>query len=194
VAFLASASAPTMGRMQTTNDLPLVPGRWVLDPAHSSVGFAVRHLGVAKVRGRFTDFETDVVVGETLADSSVIAVVQVASVDTGNTDRDAHIQRDDMVDVATRPTITFRSTAIEGGGEDWVIGGEVTIGEVTQPISLAVELGGVQDFVDGTRHAGFEATGELKRTDFGIAPGVPAAMLGDVIKIQLDVELIEPQA
>jgi polyisoprenoid-binding protein YceI len=179
--------------MQTTTDLPLIPGRWALDPSHSSVGFAVRHLGVAKVRGRFTDFETEVVVGETLADTSVLATVQLASIDTGNADRDAHCRSDDLLDVANRPTLTFRSTAFSGTDEDWVLDGEVTIGEVTKPIRLAVELGGVEDFVDGTRHAGFEATGELKRTDFGVAPGMPAAMLGDVIKLQIDLELIEPQ-
>lgn len=179
--------------MQTTTDLPLIPGRWALDVHHTSVGFAVRHLGVAKVRGRFTDVEADVVIGETLADTTVTAVVQLASIDTGNPDRDAHCRADDLLDVAQRPTLTFRSTGISGEGEDWTLDGDVTIGGITKPISLAVELGGVEEFIDGTRHAGFEATGELKRSDFGIAPGMPAAMLGDVIKLQLDLELIEPQ-
>ena len=145
--------------MQTTTDLPLIPGRWALDPFHSSVGFAVRHLGVAKVRGRFTEFETDVVVGETLADTTVTAVVQLASIDTGNADRDAHCRADDLLDVANRPTLAFRSTAITGADEDWTLDGDVTIGEITRPIRLAVELGGVQDFVDGTRHAGSRPPG-----------------------------------
>jgi polyisoprenoid-binding protein YceI len=178
----------------STTSLPLVPGSWALDPAHSSVGFAIRHLGVAKVRGRFADLTTDVVIGETLADTSVTAVVQVSSVDTGNADRDAHIQREDMVDVAVRPTLTFRSTDITGEGEDWTVDGELTIGDVTRPLRLTVELGGVQAFPDGSRHAGFEATGELRRSDFGIAPAIPSAMLGDVVKIQLDLQLIEPSA
>jgi polyisoprenoid-binding protein YceI len=178
----------------TTTTLPLIPGRWALDPSHSAVGFAVRHLGVAKVRGRFTTFEVDVVIGDTLADTTVTATIDLASVDTANADRDAHIRADDMVDVATRPTMTFRSTAITGAGEDWSLDGDLTIGEVTRPLSLAVELGGIQEFPGGPRHAGFEATGELRRSDFGIAPGLPSAMLGDVIKIQLDLELLEPSA
>ena len=94
-----------------TTDLPLIPGRWALDTNHSTVGFAIRHLGVAKVRGRFTDFDVDVVVGETLADTPVAAIVQLASIDTGNADRDAHFRAVDMIDVAARPTLTFRSTA-----------------------------------------------------------------------------------
>lgn len=177
--------------MQTTT-LPLIPGRWAVDTAHASVGFSIRHLGVAKVRGRFTDFDADVVVGETLADTSVTATVDLASIDTGNADRDAHCRADDMIDVANRPTLTFRSTTIAGDGSSWTVDGDVTIGSVTKSVSLAVELGGVEDFLDGTRHAGFEITGEIRRSDFGIAPGIPAAMLGDVVKLAIDLELIEP--
>ena len=77
-------------------------------------------------------------------------------------------------------------------GDGWAIDGEVTIGDVTRPLRLDLDFGGVQDFADGTRHAGFEATGEIRRSDFGIAPGVPSAMLGDVVKFELDLQLIEP--
>jgi polyisoprenoid-binding protein YceI len=172
--------------------LPLVPGRWALDTAHSTVGFAVRHLGVAKVRGRFADFQAEILVGDSLASTSVTATIDLASIDTGNPDRDAHCRADDLIDVVRRPTMTFRSTSITGAGADWTVDGEVTIGETTQPFSLAVELGGIQEVPGGPRHAGFEATGELRRSDFGIAPGVPSAMLGDVIRVQIDLELLEP--
>ena len=148
---------------------------------------------MAKVRGRFTGFETQVTIGETLADTSVTASIDLASVDTGNPDRDAHVRADDIIDVALRPTIEFRSTSITGAGEDWTLEGEATIGGITKPVTLAVELGGIEEFPGGgPRHAGFEATGELRRSDYGIAPGMPSAMLGDVIKIQLDLELLEP--
>lgn len=180
--------------MQTTTDLPLIPGHWALDTNHVNVAFAVRHLGVAKVRGRFTDVDVDVTVGETLADTTVAATVQLASIDTGHPDRDAHCRAADMIDVATRPTLTFRSTGIRADGDDWILDGDVTIGDVTTPLSLAVELGGIEAVpTGGPRHAGFELTGELRRSDFGIAAGVPAAMLGDVIKLQLDLELLEPE-
>jgi polyisoprenoid-binding protein YceI len=175
--------------------LPLAPGRWALDPPHSNIAFAVRHLGVAKVRGRFAAFEVDVVVGETAASTSVTATVQLESIDTGNLDRDAHTRADDLMDVERRPTMIFRSTSITGGDADWTLDGELTIGDITRPLSLAVELGGLQELPGGgPRHAGFEASGELRRSDFGIAPGLPSAMLGDVIKIQIDLELLEPVA
>ena len=99
-----------------TGTLPLAPGRWALDANHSAVGFSIRHLGVSKVRGRFTRFDVDVVVGETLADTSVTATIHLESLDTGNADRDAHVLSPDLIDVDRRPTMTFRSTAIRGPG------------------------------------------------------------------------------
>ncbi len=172
--------------------LPLAPGAWALDPAHSAVNFTIRHLGVSKVRGRFTRFSVDIVVGETLEDTTVAAVVEVDSVDTGNADRDAHVLAPDMLDVTVRPTLAFRSTAISGDGDEWELTGDLTIGEVTRPVTLAVELGGLQEFPGGPRHAGFEATTQIRRQDFGLIPAVPGAMLGDVIKIELDLQLLEP--
>ena len=176
--------------------LPLVAGHWALDTNHSAVGFWVRHLGVSKVRGRFQRFEVDVVVGASLADSSVSATIDVASIDTGNSDRDAHVLTADILDVERRPTITFRSTSISPAGDDWLVDGELTIGEVTRPFQLEVELGGIEEFPGGPRHAGFEARGELRRKEFGIdlplPPGVKAVALGDVIKIELDIQLLEP--
>ena len=90
--------------------LPLVAGHWALDPDHSSVGFTIRHLGVSKVRGHFRTFDVDVVVGDTLDDTSISATIDVASIDTGNADRDAHVLSADLVDVTLRPTLVFRST------------------------------------------------------------------------------------
>jgi polyisoprenoid-binding protein YceI len=196
--FLPSAMAPMMDRMTNTtiNALPLVQGRWTLDTNHSSIGFSIRHLGVSKVRGRFAEFDVALVVGESLESSSLHATVDLASIDTGNTDRDAHLRSADLLDVATRPTMTFRSTRIHGGGSDWVVEGDVTIGAITRPLTFDVEFGGIESFPGGPRHAGFEATGELRRKEFGIdialPPGVSAAMLGDVVKFVLDVQLLEP--
>lgn len=183
--------------MTTTapSTVPLLPGNWDLDPAHSTVGFTIRHLGVAKVRGRFDRFAAEVVIGTSTETSSVTATVDLDSVDTANRDRDAHIRADDMIDVARHPTMTFRSTTIAGNAERWTVGGELTIGDVTRPLALDVELGGVADFpVDGTRHAGITATGEIRRSEFGLAPSLPAPLLGDAVKIELDLELIEPDS
>ncbi|NEY30835.1 hypothetical protein GTU99_01205 [Streptomyces sp. PRKS01-65] len=172
--------------------LPLAPGRWTLDPLHSAVNFTVRHLGIAKVRGRFTGVEAGLYVGRTADEVRVTATVDLASIDTGNPDRDAHVRASDLLDVARRPTMAFRSTRVSGEGEDWTMEGELTIGDVTRPVTLAVEFGGLVDVpMDGSRHAGFEATGEIRRSEFGLdfAPG----LLGEVVKIQLDMQFVEPR-
>ncbi|GAA2520318.1 YceI family protein [Streptomyces fimbriatus] len=177
----------------TAAALPLAPGDWALDPLHSAVNFTIRHLGIAKVRGRFEGVRADLHVGEKAEDVRVSATIDLASIDTGNADRDAHVRASDLLDVEKRPTMTFRSTRVSGEGEDWTMEGELTIGGVTRPVTLAVEFGGLVDVpMDGSRHAGFEATGEIRRSDFGLdfAPG----LLGDVVKIQLDMQFVEPKA
>lgn len=180
----------------TTTTLPLAPGRWAVDTNHSSIGFSVRHLGVSKVRGRFTRFDAEVIVGDTLDTTSVIATVDMASLDTANPDRDAHVLSPDIVDVARRPTMVFRSTRIAGAGSEYQVEGDLTIGDVTRPVVLAVELGGIESFPGGPRHAGFEATTEIRRKDFDIdlamPPGVSAVALGDVVKVVIDLQLLEP--
>jgi polyisoprenoid-binding protein YceI len=103
--------------------LPLTPSHWVVDTNHSSIGFTIRHLGVSKVRGRFTRFDADVVVGETHATTSVRATVDVASIDTANADRDAHVLSPDIIDVARRPTMVFRSTRVRGAGMEYQVEG-----------------------------------------------------------------------
>jgi polyisoprenoid-binding protein YceI len=185
--------------MTTTPDkatLPLTPGHWAIDTNHSSIGFTIRHLGVSKVRGRFTRFDADVVVGETLDTTTVSATVDVSSIDTANADRDAHVLSPDLIDVTRRPTMVFRSTSVQGAGMEYQVEGDLTIGDVTRPIVLAVELGGIESVPGGPRHAGFEAATEVHRKDFGIdmalPPGVNVVALGDVVKVEIDLQLLEP--
>jgi len=174
-------------------ELPLATGRWTIDPLHSRVGFSIRHLGVAKVRGHFTDVDATLEIGPTLDDSKVTATVALASIDTGQPDRDAHVRSADFLEVERRPTMTFRSTRLHHSGEDVTLDGELTIGDVTRPITLAGEFGGVAPFFDGTHHAGFEIAGELRRKDFGLGFGASGALLGDVVKIELDLEFVQPR-
>ncbi|MFC7982473.1 YceI family protein [Streptomyces sp. NPDC057336] len=173
--------------------LPIAPGRWAMDPFHSSVNFTIRHLGIAKVRGRFSGVQAELFVGERVEDVRVSATVDLASIDTGNADRDAHVRASDLLDVEKRPTMTYRSTRVSGEGEDWTMEGELTIGDVTRPVTFAVEFGGLGAMPVGGdgRHAGFEATGEIRRGEFGLdfAPG----LLGEVVKIQLDMQFVEPE-
>jgi polyisoprenoid-binding protein YceI len=179
-----------------TRPLPLAAGTWTLDPFHSEVGFTVRHLGISKVRGAFRRLDAELVVGATLAESSVTATIDVSSIDTGNADRDAHVLAPDLLDVAVRPTLAFRSTAIADEGDGaYRVDGELTIGDVTRPVTLRAELGGLESFpMDGSTHAGFEATTEIKRSDFGIDFGPLDAALGNVIKIAIDLQLVAPAA
>lgn len=182
----------------TTTRSPAVPrlaqGTWALDTAHTSVGFTIRHLGVAKVRGRFGDISAELVIGPTLDEWTVTATVAMASIDTGNADRDAHLRSAELLDVERRPTMSYRSTRLRGEQPTWTVEGELTIGDLTRPLTLTVELGGVEAFFDGTRHAGFEATGEIRRKDFDLGFGTLGAMLGDTVKIELDLQFIEPDA
>lgn len=182
-----------MTTTDTTTALPLATGTWTLDPFHSQVGFTVRHLGISKVRGAFRRFDVQLVVGESLLDSSLTATIDVASIDTGNGDRDAHVLSSDLLDVAARPSMTFRSTAISEDADGYRVDGELTIGEVTRPVAFTAELGGIEAFpIDGSSHAGFEVTTEIKRHDFGIHFGAMDAGLGNVIKIAIDLQLVAP--
>src|ERR1700737_116324 len=189
-------TTPTTPTTPASAALPLAPGRWAVDTNHSAIGFSIRHLGVSKGRGRFTRFDAEVVIGETLDTTTVSATVDMASIDTANTDRDAHVLSPDIIDVAKRPTMVFRSTRIAGAGSEYQVDGDLTIGDVTRPIVLAVELGGIEAFPGGPRHAGFEATTEIRRKDFGIDIALPAGVsvvaLGDVVKVVLDLQLLEP--
>jgi polyisoprenoid-binding protein YceI len=181
----------TLLRPTIPSDLPLKPGRWALDRAHARVGFAVRHLGVSKVRGSFTAFDAELVVGSSLEDTAVNASIDMSSIETGNPVRDDNVRSG--LEVERRPTMAFRSTGVSGSGEDWTLDGDLTIGDVIRPISLEVSFGGVGEFYfDGTRHAGFEARGELHREDFGLSLGPADPIVGQVVTLVLDMEFIEP--
>jgi polyisoprenoid-binding protein YceI len=168
-----------------------------VDQNHSAIGFTIRHLGVSKVRGRFTRFDADVVIGESVADTSITAFIETASIDTANAERDAHVRSADILDVERRPALVFRSTRIGGAGSEWEVDGDLTLGDVTRPVTLAVEFGGIEEFPGGPRHAGFEATTEIRRKEFGIdvamPPGVATTMLGDRVKVEIDLQLVEPE-
>ena len=176
----------------TTAVLPLEPGRWVLDQAHARVGFAARHMGLAKVRGVFTDVDAVLVVGPSPEHTTVEATIATASLDTGNEMRDANLRGEALLDVERRPTITFRSTGITGADGEWRLDGELTVGDVTGPISLDVEFAGVGEVFGGGRHAGFEARGELRRKDFGLSFGPLDPAVGRVVELTLDLEFVEP--
>ncbi len=186
-----------MTNSASTTTLPLVSGTWNADPAHTTVGFVVRHLGLSKVRGRFEGVTARLVVGDDLASSSVTAEIEMGTVKTGNPDRDAHLASSDFFNAETNPTMTFVSTSITGEGEEFTLGGDLTINGVTTPIELDVEFFGTSVFpMDQSTRAGFSASGSLSRKDFGIEFNVPLGgdkvMIADKVVLELDVQLISP--
>ena len=178
-----------------TETLPgYLTGTWSIDPVHSEVGFSVRHMMVSKVRGKFNVFSGDIVTGESPFDSSVTATIDLSSIDTGNPDRDAHIRSADFFDVDTHKTMTYRSTGVRSDDDGYVLDGELTLKGVTRPISLRLELGGFgQDPYGGTR-AGFTATGEIKRSDFGVdfnaVLETGGVVVADKVAIALEIEAV----
>jgi polyisoprenoid-binding protein YceI len=150
----------------------LTAGTWAIDPVHSAVGFSVRHLMVSKVRGTFNDFTGAITVAED-GTASVTAEIQVASIDTKNADRDAHIKSADFFDAEQFPTATFTSTGIRTKGDDYVVDGNFTLRGVTRPVELALEFNGVNPGMGNGPVAGFEATTVLNRKDFGISIDMP---------------------
>jgi polyisoprenoid-binding protein YceI len=177
--------------------LPLARGEWALDPAHSGVHFKVRHLGLTNVRGRFNEFTAALVVGETLDDVSVTATIDMASVDTNQPDRDAHLLSTDIFGADRNPTMEFRSTRVTGGGDEYELHGELTINGVTRPVAIPVEFTGLQTYpIDGSTHAGFTGETQLSRSDYGIDFNVPLGVdklaLGDKVKVELDLQFSAP--
>lgn len=186
--------------INTTQELGLRPGSWAVDPFHSAILFSIRHLGLAKVRGRFDRFGTTLEVGPTLQETSVAAQIDLASINTNNADRDAHLRSTDFFSIDEHPEMTFVSRGIRPAGETWELQGDITLNGRTRPLNLEVEFNGVQEFPGrNVRHAGFTATGSLRRSEFGIEFGLlPIGMdtlaLGDEVKIELDLEFVEPTA
>lgn len=167
-------------------------GTWNLDPAHSTINFVVRHAMVSKVRGKFEDFAAQITIdGQNIADSTAEATIQATSVNTGNEDRDNHVRTADFFAVEQYPEITFRSTAfnVDADGNGTVTG-ELTIKGTTKSIELDVETFGVHEDHMGTTRLGFEATGEIDRTDFGVDFNAPLETGGVLLskKIKLEIE------
>jgi len=169
----------------------LKPGIWTVDAAHSEVGFTARHLMVSKVRGQFKDFAAVVTVAQPFEQSTVEATVQLGSVDTNGADRDAHLKSPDFFDVENNPTMVFKSTKVT----DDTLEGLLTIKGVSKQVIFDLDFGGESADPWGGVRAGFEATTEINRKDFGLAWNVAieggGVLVGEKVKIALDIELIQ---
>jgi polyisoprenoid-binding protein YceI len=173
----------------------LAAGTWTIDPSHSTVGFVARHLVVSKVRGRFGEFTGDVQVRDNVLDSTVAATIQMGSISTGDDARDTHLKSADFFDVEQFPTMTFTTTAIRSATDGFVLVGELTIKGVTRAVELDLEFEGVQQDPWGGTRAGFSATGEVNRKDWGLEWNVAleagGVLVGDKVKLQLDIQAVQ---
>jgi polyisoprenoid-binding protein YceI len=189
-----TAMTATITRTVDGTELPEA-GTYPLDASHTHVGFVVRHLMVSKVKGRFTDVTGTVTIAPEPTDSHVEVEVQLASIETGDQQRDGHLRGADFFDVEQHPTMTFRSTSVRHvRGDQWLVTGDLTLAGVTKPLTLDVTFeGGAQDPWGGTR-LGFSAKGEVNREDFGLswnqALETGGVLVGKKATIEIDAEAI----
>jgi polyisoprenoid-binding protein YceI len=185
-----------MAAVQIPQTQALPPtGTWALDTTHTDVSFTARHLMVTKVRGRFGVCGGTVTIAENPLDSSVEATIDVASVNSGEAGRDEHLLSPDFFDVEHYPTITFRSTKVVAAADGaYKLTGELTIKDVTRPVTLDLEYLGTIDSPFGDTRAGFSASTEINRKDWGLnwnmALEAGGVVVGEKVKLNIDAETI----
>jgi polyisoprenoid-binding protein YceI len=163
---------------------------WQLDTAHTTVSFTAKHMMITKTRGMFKGVTGTIDFDEANpAGSSVSVEIPAATVDTGMEPRDNHLRSADFFDVENHPTISFRSTAIEPKGDRWAISGDLSIRGVTRPVVLDTERLGIVTAMDGRRHAGFEATTRIKRSEWGLTWNVGLEAGGWLVSDDVTIEL-----
>jgi len=174
-----------------------VTGTWQIDPAHSDVSFSVRHMMVSKVKGHFRTFSGTIVTAENPLASSVTAEIDASTIDTNQEQRDNHIRSADFFEVEKYPTITFTSTSVEPKGDDFLVHGDLTIKGNTRSVPLKLELNGFGPDAFGGTRAGFTATTEISRKEFGVDIDMPmdggGVVVGDKITITLEIEAVLQQ-
>ncbi len=181
----------------TTATPTLIPtGTWKVDPTHSKVAFAVKHMGVTTVRGEFNEFDGTFEIGEDLASARASGTVKVASVDTNQAQRDDHLRSSDFFDVEAHPELAFQLTGIEATEEEtYRITGDLTLHGVTREVELEAEVGGTDIGFNDEERLGLEISGELSRRDFGMtfnaALGSGNAVVSDKVKLTLDIAAVK---
>src|ERR1700749_3849300 len=179
--------------MSTTSTSAVIPvGTWTIDPVHSNVGLSVKHMGIATVRGEFTEFEGTLELGEDLSSAKAYGTVKPESVDTNEPQRDDHLRSPDFFDAAQFPELSFESTSIEAlDDEEFRITGRLTIHGVTNDIVLHADYQGTDIDPYGNERVGLEVTGQLSRGDYGMkfnqALGSGNMLVADKVKLALDI-------
>jgi len=171
--------------------------KWILDPTHSEIGFKIKHLMITNVSGNFNKFEVSVKTdGDDFSNAQISANVDVASINTNNSQRDEHLRNADFFEADKYPYITFKSTRIQKiDEENFHLLGELTIKETTRPVKLVLEYGGVSKDPYGNVKAGFSLAGKINRHNFGVSYNAVletgGVALGEDIKINGEIQLVK---
>lgn len=173
----------------------LTAGSWNVDPSHSTVGFTARHLMITKVHGTFKAFSGSITVGADPLQSSVEATVEMGSVHTGDDARDGHLRTGDFFEVEKFPTMTLKSTGITAKGGDYVMNADLTIKGVTKSVAFDLEFEGVSKDPWGNTKAGFTASAEINRKDWGLEYNAVletgGVVISEKVKITLDIQAVK---
>lgn len=172
-----------------------VAGAYTIDPTHTSVEFVGRHLMITKVRGRFPNVLGTITIDDDPTKSHAEIEIEVATLDTGNTDRDNHLRSPDFFDAETYPLITFRSTKLEKGRSDtWNLTGDLTVRGVTRPVTLEVDFDGAGLSPAGDERVSFSAATEVDREDWGLTWNMALEtggwLVGKKVRIELNVQAV----
>ena len=191
---MSTTATQPLIRSHEGREIP-VPGTYTIDTSHSSVDFVGRHLGLAKVRGRFTKFGGEIQIGDVPEESSVEVDVDVASVESADTRRDEHLRGPDFFHVEEHPSMVFKSTSVTPVDDGtWDVAGDLTIRGVTKPVVLHTEFEGGENSPFGDQRIGFSASTEVNREDWDLGWNVVlesgGLLVGKKIKIELSIEAI----
>jgi polyisoprenoid-binding protein YceI len=177
-----------------TTELGLDAGTWTIDPAHSEVAFVIRHL-MTKVRGSFTEFSGALEIAEKIEDSRVNVEIKVDSIDTRQSYRDTHIRSSEILDVENHPVMKFVATGVRPDGDAFLVDGDLTVRDVTLPVTLTTEFNGTSEDMQGKQRVGFSAATSISRKEYGVEFNVPLggdkALLSDKVDIQLEVQAVK---
>ena len=181
-------------RTRDDREIP-VPGKYTIDAAHTSVEFVGRHLMITKVRGRFPHVSGTITIDEDPTRSHVEADIEVASLETGDAQRDTHLRSADFFDADQFPTMTFRSTKVEAGTSGtWNLTGDLTVRDVTRPVTLEVDFDGANLSPMGDERIAFSAAADIDREDWGLTWNVALEtggwLVGKRVRIELNVQAV----
>ncbi|HVW40074.1 MAG TPA: YceI family protein [Amycolatopsis sp.] len=181
--------------MALTTDIPgYVAGTWDIDPVHSDVSFVVRHLGLTRFRRSVEKFRGEIVTAADPLASTVVASVELTSLDTGLESFNRHLFGAEFLDVENHPTADFRSTGLRAEGETFALDGELTVRGVTKPVTFALEVHGFGEGIQGETKASFSASATIRRSDFGIVfdarLGNGRLIVGEDVQLLLEIEAV----